>query len=97
MVGAQVYRYRRVSTARERQQTKWVVFGFAIGMLGFVLLIALGNTLLPPSVLQSSVISVLVAGTGTYGFLVLVPGAIAFAILRSRLYDIDVVINRTLV
>ena len=27
---AQVYRYRRVSTPAERQQTKWVLFGFLV-------------------------------------------------------------------
>ena len=30
--GAQVYRYRRVSSLTERQQTKWVVFGLAASM-----------------------------------------------------------------
>jgi hypothetical protein len=30
--GAQIYRYRRVSTLTERQQTKWVVFGVAASM-----------------------------------------------------------------
>ncbi len=97
VVGVQVYRYRRVSTSRERQQTKWVVFGFSIGIVGFVLFIGLGNVLLPPAVLQSSVLGTLVAGTIIYGFLLLIPISIAIAILRSRLYDIDVVINRTLV
>src|SRR3712207_1379893 len=29
LVVAQIYRYRRVSTQVQRQQTKWVVFGFA--------------------------------------------------------------------
>jgi hypothetical protein len=96
-VGVQVYRYRRVSTSRERQQTKWVVFGFSIGILGFVLFIGLGNVLLPPAVLQSSVLGTLVAGTIIYGFLMLIPISIAIAILRSRLYDIDVVINKALV
>jgi hypothetical protein len=96
-VGAQVYRYLRVSALKERQQTKWVVFGFVIGIVGFVLLITLGNTFLPKTLLQSSVLSTFVAGTGIYGFLLLVPISIVIAILRSRLYDIDVVINRTLV
>ena len=32
-VAAQIYRYRRVSTPRERQQTKWVVFGFVLAIL----------------------------------------------------------------
>ena len=30
--GAQIYRYRRVSTLTERQQTKWVVSGLAAAM-----------------------------------------------------------------
>src|SRR5712691_13452262 len=30
LVGVQLYRYRRVSSPLERQQTKWVVFGLAV-------------------------------------------------------------------
>jgi len=97
VVGAQVYRYRRVSTSRERQQTKWVVFGFSIGIVGFLLVLVLGNALLPPALLQSSALKTFVAGTLIYGFLLLIPISIAIAILRSRLYDIDVVINKALV
>ena len=96
-VGAQIYRYRRVSTFRERQQTRWVVFGFSIGIVGFVLFVGLGNAFLPSALLQSGVAATLVAGTIIYGFLLLVPISIATAILRSRLYDIDVVINKALV
>ncbi|HEX6482269.1 MAG TPA: hypothetical protein VF043_25780 [Ktedonobacteraceae bacterium] len=97
VVSAQVYRYRRVSLSRERQQTKWVVFGFSIAIVGFVLSIVLENGLLPPALQQSSVLQTLVGGTIIYGFLLLIPISIAMAILRSRLYDIDVVIHRTLV
>ncbi len=96
-MAAQIYRYRRVSTHRERQQTKWVVFGFAICMVGFVLFLTLGNLLLPPELLASSVINTFVAQTIFSGLLLLIPISIAIAILRSRLYDIDVIINRTLV
>ena len=96
-VGGQVYRYRRVSTSRERQQTKWVVFGFSTGTVGFVLSVVLEHAFLPPELHQSSVLQTLVVGTLIYGFLLLVPISIAIAILRSRLYDIDIVINRALV
>jgi len=96
-LAAQIYRYRRVSTPRERQQTKWVVFGSAAALIGFVLFIAAGNLIVPPDALQSNIMTVLVAQTGFAVFLLLVPISIAVAILRSRLYDIDVIINRTLV
>jgi hypothetical protein len=97
IVGAQVYRYRRVSTSRERQQTKWVVFGFSTGIVGFVLTVVSEHAFLPPTLQQSSVLQTLVVGTLIYGFLLLIPISIAIAILRSRLYDIDIVINRALV
>jgi hypothetical protein len=96
-LAAQIYRYRRVSTPRERQQTKWVVFGSAIALIGFVLFITAGNLILPPEAVQSNIMTVLVAQTGFAIFLLLIPISIAIAILRSRLYDIDVIINRTLV
>jgi hypothetical protein len=96
-VGAQIYRYRRVSTSRERQQTRWVVFGFSTGILGFVLVLVLGQVFLSPVQRQSSVGTTLVSGTIFYGFLLLIPVSIAIAILRSRLYDIDTIINKALV
>ncbi len=96
-LGTQIYRFWRVSTPRERQQTKWVVYGFTIGILGVVLLIGLGNAFLPPEVLNSTVATTFIAGTGVSGFLLLIPTSIAMAILRSHLYDIDTLINRTLV
>lgn len=97
VVGMQVYRFRRVSTFRERQQTKWVVFGFSTGILGFVLTVVLGNVFLSPVLHHSSVLQTLVFGTLIYSFLLLIPISIAIAILRSQLYDIDIVINRALV
>jgi hypothetical protein len=92
---AQVYRYRRVSTFRERQQTKWVVFGFVAAILLFILTRLL-SFVLPPAVLNSQVAGNLVGGISALA-LMLIPIFIGIAILRDRLFDIDLIINRTLV
>lgn len=63
VVGTQIYRYRSVSTYRERQQTRWVVFGFCIGVLGFVLFLIVGQIFISPAMKQSSVGTTLVSGT----------------------------------
>ena len=97
LVFAQLYRYRSVSTALERQQTKWIVFGMTLGALA-----DLAN-LLPafvvPSLRQPGPAHVLysVFSEATLVLFLLVPLAIGFAVLRYRLWDIDVLINRTLV
>src|SRR4029079_9635129 len=41
-LASQIYRYRRVSNAAQRQQTKWVVFGGALAIIGFIVALALG-------------------------------------------------------
>lgn len=92
---AQVYRYRSVSNPWQRQQTKWVVFGVAVAMVGFSAVITLFNIV--PSVLESGPLVQMAGITLIQGSIALIPLAIGVAILRSRLYDIDVVINRTLV
>jgi hypothetical protein len=97
LVGLQVYRYRRVSLFRERQQTKWVVFGLAMALGGLALFIIIVKLFLPPELLNSPVAWSLIPTTVTDGLLLFIPISIAIAILRSRLYDIDVLINRTLV
>src|SRR5712692_4853348 len=53
VVGLQVYRYRRVSLVRERQQTNWVVFGLAMALGGFALFLIIVNLFLPRGVLNS--------------------------------------------
>ena len=97
LVGLQVYRYRRVSTFRERQQTKWVVFGLALALGGLALFLILQGLFLSPDLLSSSAAGVLLPNTVTDGLLLFIPISIAIAILRSRLYDIDTIINKALV
>jgi hypothetical protein len=95
LVFAQVYRYARVSSPAERQQTKWVVFGFAAAVGGFGATVVAGA--LVPAARRYEVFADIISGILIYGFILLIPISISVAVLRSRLYDIDVVINRTLV
>jgi hypothetical protein len=88
---AQVYRYVRVSTPTQRQQTKWVVFGIVLALGGGSVVVLL-DLVVPRGVVAS-----LVGTTSFYLFALLVPLSIAVAVLRSGLYDIDILINRTLV
>ena len=99
LVFAQVYRYRRVSTLLERQQTKWIVFGAAVALLGFLLL-----GVLPPAFLRLfmplqsiGLFPTAILVTSICLVLLLIPLSIAIAILRYRLWDVDVLINKTLV
>jgi hypothetical protein len=96
-----VLRYRR-SEGEVRQQIKWIAF--VASFAGLVYLIALSSLFilfpellsnegrLPPTPLWFDLL-VSVALLGFAG----VPVAIGFAVLKYRLYEIDLIINRTLV
>src|SRR5918993_1453735 len=92
---AQIYRYARVSDNTQRQQTKWVVFGVALALAGALTTIYTLEAAvdLPPEEVGSKIVSLLLMDT----FGLLIPLSIGVAMLRSRLFDVDVVINRTLV
>jgi hypothetical protein len=99
LVVVQLYRYRRVSSPLERQQTKWVVFGLAVPITVWVLVSVLAlifPTLNEPGSLYGSVYQLAFAAVNTCTPL-FIPLSFGFAMLRSRLWEIDVLINRTLV
>jgi hypothetical protein len=99
-VAAQIYRYLRVSTPVERQQTRWVLFGmgvmaaFLLGMLAYVAIT--GNTMGPNPDDTDLLGRFAFLAVLSLGFEVVFL-SIGLAILRSKLFDIDVIIRKTLV
>ncbi|HEX8033310.1 MAG TPA: hypothetical protein VF510_05660 [Ktedonobacterales bacterium] len=96
MGAAQVYRYRHISSPTQRLQTKWVVFGILAAGTGFV-----GGKLvelLAPVPTSPGAVLVVPAGNTLIhvGFL-LFPLTVGIAILRHRLFDIDLIIKQTLI
>ena len=92
---AQVYRYLRVSGPAERQQTKWVVFGFTATLL--VLLLVSVPPLFEESLDRPGTPYDLIVDIVSFWATLLVPLTLGVAVLRHRLFDIDLLINRALV
>jgi hypothetical protein len=86
---ALLLRFRR-SGGVERHQLKWIVYVAAVFVALTPGLIVLGER-------EVEVAGVLVSDLVFTALICAVPVAVGVAILRYRLYDIDVVINRTLV
>jgi hypothetical protein len=96
---SQIHRYRHVSNPTQRQQIKWVVFGISVALAGFFgILLALGTSGADTPASPGTLVAYLLGYTFV-GYLVvlLIPVSIGIAVLRHHLFDIDVIINRTLV
>jgi signal transduction histidine kinase len=85
-----VFRYRRAG-AVEREQLKWLVYAGGLIVAALLAEVPIGQ-ILGPSAASTNLQNAMSSGA-----IALVPLAIGIAIFRYHLYDIDVVINKTLV
>ena len=94
----QVYRYRCMSTPVQRQQTKWVISGFALSFGSYAFSFALLYAVLPGFFhIHLSPLGHVLGLIPADLLLLLFPLSIGIAILRYHLWDIDILIHRTLV
>ena len=94
-IGIQIYRYMLVFNSSQRQQAKWLVFGLA-GLIALNFLVGFIGALVPGLGAPDSPYQ-LVSGMLTASAFLLLPLSTGVAILRSRLWEIDIIIRRTLI
>lgn len=97
-LGSGIYRYYRSSTLAQKQQIRWIFIGTMGPFVWFILFQAL--TYLFPALTNSEVASASFQAisrlAGIFMFLML-PLFVAISIVQARLFDIDMIINRSLV
>jgi signal transduction histidine kinase len=100
-VYAQLYRYFRVASPVERQQLKWVIVGLAGFVSTAVAVLLPLNALLASRVASMDPARALVLSaildTLFRAISLFIPISITVSVLRYRLWDIDLIISRTLV
>jgi signal transduction histidine kinase len=85
-----IFRFRR-ATSDTKQQLKW--FAFAASVTATVTVLSFGSSLVIPGNQDINNLGILASVLSLTG----IPVSVGVAILRYRLYDIDIVISRTLV
>lgn len=93
----QIYRYVRESNAVERQQTRWIILGVAAYATSIMLWVLVFGRVLDIPLGLPRVIANVVDWYVETALLCVLPIAITVAILRYKLWNIDLIINRALV
>ncbi|MDH3943880.1 MAG: protein kinase, partial [Anaerolineae bacterium] len=95
---SQVYRFRNAKSIVVRQQIKWLAFSLVGMFVLFAVIIAISAS--QPETIEPSggaIRALIIINFLSYTPILLLPASIGIAILRYRLWDIDIVINRSLV
>jgi hypothetical protein len=96
---SQVYRYYRVSNASQREQTKWVIRGLGLAaftMVSFLVVLPL----LAPQVHEpggARLVYVLLGVPFFFAGLIAFPLTLGWSIVRFHLWNIDLIVSRTVV
>jgi signal transduction histidine kinase len=95
MVGVMIYRYHRILTHEQKQQVKWVILAIIVNFLGAINWILFFEFFQPVGGRAQ-----LLNNTLNYPFAVAsqvaIPVAITIASLNHRLWDVNILLNRTL-
>jgi signal transduction histidine kinase len=93
---AQIYRYRRVSSTQQKQQTKWVLYGLGL-LISTQAITSIPWTYaysLPPG--SPYPVWLALATPLWLVSIAIIPLTLTIAVMRYRLFDIDFIINRSL-
>jgi hypothetical protein len=94
----QIHRYIKISTLTERQQTRWFLFAFCVFLVvGIATSYFEQSYLLPAAPTAAKLWFYLFEQLGTNLVFTLFPAAIAIALFRYKLWNIDLIIRRALV
>ncbi len=95
-IGFQIYRYRKLATASQRQQLKWLLVGVVVTVVVVVPTVFLGGISQFASPTNNALLWLFIKTIRNLALLA-VPVTIGLAVLRYRLWDIDLTINRSIV
>ena len=98
LLASWAYRYRSDVNPQHRRQMRWAIFGFIASVAGFLLALGFGGLSGSGVITPDAAPLALLASFGAvYLSLASIPVWLAIAVLRHRLYDIDLLIKRTVV
>lgn len=96
VIAAQTWRYVRVATTSQRRQTRWAALGLSLALMCYLVL-EFGYPVLVATRLAPVMMSPMARNSLISLTFLLAPVSVAYAMMRHQLFDVDALINRTLV